>query len=125
MVAAGRGVRVTSEVAALFAAMSARAGRNLHIVQPGAHFRRQARKIRHRREIWGLVVADQYTGIGDETVGGGERWSPTSPWHSGSGPRPCLWFLFGWPFKIRACGEGSSCAHSGRDHRPDKCPLLG
>jgi len=47
--------------------------RDLHIVQPGAHFRRQARKRGHRREIWGLVVADPYAGIGDDPVGGGEH----------------------------------------------------
>ena len=34
------------------------------------------------------------------------RWSPTSAYHCGSGRRNCLWFLFGWPFKMRACGGG-------------------
>ena len=47
--------------------------RDLHIVQPGAHLRRPARRRRYRREIRILVVADPYTGIGDVPVSGGEH----------------------------------------------------
>ena len=72
MVAAGSGVRVTSEVDALFAAMSARAGATV-ISFNWARLRRPARRRRCRREIRVLVVADPYAGIGDEPVSGGDR----------------------------------------------------
>ncbi len=72
MVAAGSGVRVTSEVDALFAAMSARAGATV-ISFNWARLRRPARRRCYRREIRVLVVADPYAGIGDEPVSGGER----------------------------------------------------
>src|SRR5579883_203675 len=46
---------------------------HVHITQPGAHFGRLARIRRRRLEIWGLFVADAYTGIGHELVCGGEN----------------------------------------------------
>ena len=65
-------VRFTSEVDALFAAIVGSRRRDVHIVQPG-QLRRPARSRRYRREIRVPVVANQYAGLGDEPVTGGER----------------------------------------------------